>query len=268
MTGEDGEDGAKAFYIEIEARRGKEAEVEQMLRNILVCVQEEPATGPWFAVRHSETKCAIFEMLPTIVGRQAHVDGGGNFGIVTSLEAELAPLTHVVGGEIYYPLDRAGDIMRFYRTCSSGLGEDTTTIFRLVAVPPDNDAPPPIRGKTCCMIGLCHANHDTADAVIGPLEQLGKPLVNGVKRCTVADMGELDPASHSAGSPTYAGRVSKGTVGPGHRWARRAGAHDDPAVDAIRGPTTRRCPHPHLDGERSVPCLASAVLAARCVARG
>ena len=131
--------------------------------------------------------------------------GGGNFGIVTSLEAELAPIDHVVGGEMYYPLDRAGDIMRFYRTWSSGLGEDTSTIFRLVAVPPDNSAPPPIRGQTCCMIGLCHANPDTADAVIAPLEQLGKPLVNSVKRCTLADMGELDPASHSSGSPTYGG---------------------------------------------------------------
>ena len=129
--------------------------------------------------------------------------GGGNFGIVTSLEAELIPINNVVGGEMYYPLDRAGDIMRFYRTWSSGLGEDTSTIFRLVAVPPDNSAPPPIRGKTCCMIGLCHANPDTADAVIAPLERLGKPLANSVKRCTLADMGELDPASHSSGSPTY-----------------------------------------------------------------
>jgi len=130
--------------------------------------------------------------------------GGGNFGIVMSLEAELAPINHVVGGEMYYPLDRAGDIMRFYRTWSSGLGEDTTTIFRLVAVPPENSAPPPIRGKTCCMIGLCHTNLDTADAVIvAPLEQLGKPLMNSVKRCTVADMGENDPASHSSGAPAY-----------------------------------------------------------------
>ena len=129
--------------------------------------------------------------------------GGGNFGIVTSLEAELAPVGHVVGGEMYFPLDRAVDIMRFYRTWSSGIGEDTTTIFRLVAVPPDNGAPPPIRGRTCCLIGLCHANPDTAHAVVTPLEQLGKPLANSVKRCTLADMAELDPASHASGAPAY-----------------------------------------------------------------
>jgi len=129
--------------------------------------------------------------------------GGGNFGIVVSLQVALAPIDHVVGGERYYPLDRAGDIMRFYRAWSSSLGEDTSTIFRLVAVPPDESAPPPIRGTTCCVIGLCHADPDTADAVLAPLEQLGKPLVDSVKRCTVADMDELDPASHSPGAPAY-----------------------------------------------------------------
>lgn len=77
MTGDDGMDGPKAFYIEIEARPGKEAEVELMLRDILACVEGEPATGPWFGVQHSKTKYAIFEVFPNIAGRQAHIDGGG-----------------------------------------------------------------------------------------------------------------------------------------------------------------------------------------------
>ncbi len=53
------------------------------------------------------------------------------------------------------------------------------------------------------MIGLCHTDPDTADAVLAQLEQLGKPLVNSVKRCTVGDMAELDPASHRPGAPAY-----------------------------------------------------------------
>jgi hypothetical protein len=77
MTGADGADGPKAFYIEIEALPGKEAEVLQMLRDILACVEEEPATGPWYAVRHSARTFAIFEAFPNPAGRQAHVDGGG-----------------------------------------------------------------------------------------------------------------------------------------------------------------------------------------------
>jgi hypothetical protein len=32
-----------------------------MLRDIRACVEDEPATGPWYAVRHSPTRFAIFE---------------------------------------------------------------------------------------------------------------------------------------------------------------------------------------------------------------
>ncbi len=77
VTGDDGEDGPKAFYIHIEARPGKEAEVERMLRDIYGCVLDEPATGPWFGVRYSRTTFGIFEAFPDIAGRNAHVAGGG-----------------------------------------------------------------------------------------------------------------------------------------------------------------------------------------------
>jgi hypothetical protein len=48
-----------------------------MLRDIRACVEDEPATGPWSAVRHSPTQFAIFEAFPDIAGRDAHVAGGG-----------------------------------------------------------------------------------------------------------------------------------------------------------------------------------------------
>ena len=77
VTGENGADGPKAFYIHIEARPGKEDEVIEMLRDIYGCVLGEPATGPWFGVRYSATTFGIFEAFPDIVGRDAHVAGGG-----------------------------------------------------------------------------------------------------------------------------------------------------------------------------------------------
>ena len=97
MTGADGADGPKAFYILIEARPGKEDEVIQMLRDIGACVEGEPATGPWFAVRHSLTTFAIFEAFPNIVGRNAHVAGGGGdiFRDVERMNAILAHPAHV-----------------------------------------------------------------------------------------------------------------------------------------------------------------------------
>ena len=77
MTGREGQDGPKAFYILIEARPGKQGEVLKMLREIRACVEDEPSTGPWYAVQHSESTFAIFEAFPNIAGRSAHVAGGG-----------------------------------------------------------------------------------------------------------------------------------------------------------------------------------------------
>ncbi len=97
VTGEDGSDGPKAFYILIEARPGREDDVIRMLRDIRACVENEPATGPWFAVRHSATTFAIFEAFPTIAGREAHVAGGGGdiFRDVERMNDILARPAHV-----------------------------------------------------------------------------------------------------------------------------------------------------------------------------
>lgn len=97
MTGDDGADGPKAFYILIEARPGKQDEVVQMLRDIRACVKGETATRPWFAVRHSQTTFAIFEAFPDIAGRNAHVAGGGGdiFRDVARMNAILAQPAHV-----------------------------------------------------------------------------------------------------------------------------------------------------------------------------
>src|SRR5262249_40071029 len=41
--------------------------------------------------------------------------GGGNFGVVTSLEYRLHPVTQVLGGMVLYPLEQARAVLRFYR---------------------------------------------------------------------------------------------------------------------------------------------------------
>jgi hypothetical protein len=97
MTGADGADGPKAFYILIEARPGTEDEVMRMLRDIHACVEGEPTTGPWFAIRHSRTTFAIFKDFPDTAGRNAHVAGRGGdiFRDVERMNAILARPAHV-----------------------------------------------------------------------------------------------------------------------------------------------------------------------------
>ena len=41
--------------------------------------------------------------------------GSGNFGVVTSFEFRLSPVKDIYGGPIFFELDRAGDVLRFFR---------------------------------------------------------------------------------------------------------------------------------------------------------
>ncbi|MEJ7810881.1 MAG: antibiotic biosynthesis monooxygenase [Gemmatimonadaceae bacterium] len=64
-----------ALLVRLEAKRGKEAEVESFLRGGLAIVEGEPATTAWFAIRMGPTTFGIFDAFPDEAGRQAHLDG-------------------------------------------------------------------------------------------------------------------------------------------------------------------------------------------------
>jgi quinol monooxygenase YgiN len=64
-----------ALFVRLEAKPGKEAEVERFLRGGLPIVQEEPATTAWFAIRMGPSTFGIFDAFPDDAGRQAHLSG-------------------------------------------------------------------------------------------------------------------------------------------------------------------------------------------------
>jgi quinol monooxygenase YgiN len=63
------------LFVRLEAKSGKEAEVESFLRGGLPIVEAEPATIAWFAIRLGPTTFGIFDAFPNEEGRQAHLSG-------------------------------------------------------------------------------------------------------------------------------------------------------------------------------------------------
>jgi quinol monooxygenase YgiN len=63
------------LYVRLEAKPGKEKEVEAFLHGGLALVQQEPATVAWFALRLGPTTFGIFDAFPDEAGRQAHLTG-------------------------------------------------------------------------------------------------------------------------------------------------------------------------------------------------
>jgi quinol monooxygenase YgiN len=63
------------LLVRLEAKPGKETEVEQFLKGGLAVVQGEPATITWYAIRLGPSTFGIFDTFPDNSGRDAHLNG-------------------------------------------------------------------------------------------------------------------------------------------------------------------------------------------------
>jgi quinol monooxygenase YgiN len=64
-----------ALFVKLEAKPGKEKDVEKFLLSGLPLVQEEPETTAWFGIRFGPSTFGIFDAFPNEAGRQAHLSG-------------------------------------------------------------------------------------------------------------------------------------------------------------------------------------------------
>jgi len=64
-----------ALWVRLEAKAGKETEVESFLKSGQALVEDEPETIAWFAIRMNQSTFGIFDVFQTEQGRQAHLAG-------------------------------------------------------------------------------------------------------------------------------------------------------------------------------------------------
>jgi quinol monooxygenase YgiN len=77
-----------ALWVRLEAKPGKEAEVDNFLRGGLTLVQQEPGTRVWFAIRLGPSTFGIFDAFEDEAGRQAHLSGQ----VAAALKAKASEL--------------------------------------------------------------------------------------------------------------------------------------------------------------------------------
>jgi quinol monooxygenase YgiN len=64
-----------SFFVRLEAKPGKEADVVAFLESGLSLAQEEARTPIWFALRFSESTFGIFDAFESEDNREAHLRG-------------------------------------------------------------------------------------------------------------------------------------------------------------------------------------------------
>ena len=86
-----------AFFVELKARRGKEAEVEAFLKHGAVMARAEAGIAGWYAVKEEEPgRYGIVDTFADEIGRDAHLNGElakALFGRADELFSE-APKVH------------------------------------------------------------------------------------------------------------------------------------------------------------------------------
>jgi FAD/FMN-containing dehydrogenase len=106
--------------------------------------------------------------------------GGGNFGVVTSFEFDLHPVgPTVTAGPVFYPGERAEEILRFYREFTRELPDELTTLVNLITAPPAPFLPEEWHGKKLVALVGCYAGdvEEGAEAM-RPLRELGDPVAD------------------------------------------------------------------------------------------
>ncbi|MEU9305289.1 FAD-binding oxidoreductase [Streptomyces sp. NPDC048269] len=107
--------------------------------------------------------------------------GGGNFGVLASLEYRLHPIADILGGPTFYPLDP--DVMRRYRELIADSSEEFGALLVVALGPPLPFLPERWHGRPLCGVITCWTgSEDQDDRIRGRLAELGPVLGQHVGR--------------------------------------------------------------------------------------
>jgi len=151
--------------------------------------------------------------------------GGGNFGIVTSLEYALHPVgPDVYAGQVMYPVERAGELLRLFRDQMSDVSGDLAAFFFFLRIPPLEFFPEEHHGAIAVDFVLTWLGPiEEGEAALAPFRELGDPIFEMV-----------GPQPYVALQQSF----DAGMSAKGNRWYSRFHYLDelsDAAIDAITG---------------------------------
>jgi FAD/FMN-containing dehydrogenase len=106
--------------------------------------------------------------------------GGGNFGVVTSLDFRLHPIGPEVWiGMVLYPADRTERILRALRDLASTAPDELMVLGVLWNAPHDESIAAQYRGQPVCIVFACYCGPvEQGERVIQPLRELDTPAAD------------------------------------------------------------------------------------------
>ena len=90
----------RALFVRIEAKEGKEDEVEDFLRGALDDVMEEDGTIDWYAVKFGSRDFAIFDTFGSEKDRLAHLAGKVGRALIAHTPTLLSSMPKIEHAEV------------------------------------------------------------------------------------------------------------------------------------------------------------------------
>ena len=129
--------------------------------------------------------------------------GGGNFGVVTAFTFRLSPVPAVVGGPTLWTLDRAPEILRWYRDFLPAAPDDLNGWFAFLTVPPVAPFPEELQLQKVCGVVWCWAGaQEDADEAFAPVRAL-RPDLDGLMTMPVGALNSAFDPLYPAGDQWY-----------------------------------------------------------------
>ena len=128
--------------------------------------------------------------------------GGGSFGVVTALEFRLFPLTGVYAGVMFWPVERATEVLNAWREWVETVPDELTSVGRILQFPPLPDIPEPLRGGSFVVVEAIYVGDEAeGEELIAPFRAL-EPTLDTVATVPMPALGHLhmDPETPVPGA--------------------------------------------------------------------
>ncbi len=121
--------------------------------------------------------------------------GGGNFGVVTSLEYRLHPLGGVLAGLLLHPVERLPEMLRFYRDFVHSAPDELTAHTGIMTLPTGD--------RVAAFIMVWSGDPEEGERRLAPLRAFGPPIADMVQAMPYSAAQQMLDAAVPYGRHNY-----------------------------------------------------------------
>ncbi len=131
--------------------------------------------------------------------------GGGNFGVVTSIDYKLYPVgPEVIGGPVAWPASEAPGVLELYRELTKNAPPELTLAIIMRPAPPAPWLPKNYHGKPIIIMLTCYSGDlEDGEKIVAPIKSLGNPLGDVLVRRPYTQLQSLLDATQPKGRRYY-----------------------------------------------------------------